>query len=139
MAEANIEKGYKRGQMLSKKDQAREIAADNRARSDWKKSKITYKDDIRKAKNNYKANVAKTKSEYKNNYKELKANDNLADKIIYNPATRKRAAKYMTQNNMTMSEARKRARKDANRNTAIALGVIGSYSLYSLARNKLIK
>lgn len=137
MDEANIEKKYKRGQMLSKKDQNRELAADNRATRDWAKSKATYKDDIRRAKNNYKANVAKTKAEYKNNYKQLKKNDSAADKLLFNTATRKKAAQYMTENKMSMSEARKKAHKDAIRNTAVSLAVIGGMSLAQIASERL--
>ena len=43
---ANIEAKYKRGQMLSAKDQRRELSADNRATRDWAKSKAIYKDAI---------------------------------------------------------------------------------------------
>lgn len=137
MTEANIEKRYKKGQMLSDKDQKREIAADDRARSDWAKSKAIYKDDIRKAKNAYKANVQKTKAEYKNNYNQLKKNDSAADILLFNRATRKKAAQYMTENKMSMSEARKKAHKEAIRNTVISLGVIGGMTLAQMASDRL--
>lgn len=136
IAEASIEKNYKRGQMLSEKDQNREIAADNKARTDWAKSKAIYKDTIRKAKNNYKANVAKTKAEYKNNYKQLKRDDSMADKLFFSTATRKKAAQYMTENKMSMDEARKKAHKEAVRNTGIALAAIGGYSIYNYIKYK---
>lgn len=139
MTEADIEKKYKRGQMLSVKDQNREIAADNKARRDWSKSKSIYKDEIRRAKNEYKANVAKTKAEYKNNYKQLKKNDTAADKLLFNTATRKKAAQYMTENKMTMTEARKKARKEAVRNTAVILGVIGGTTISKVAANRLMR
>jgi len=45
----------------------------------------------------------------------------------------------MTENKMSMTEARKKAHKEAIRNTAITLGVIGSYSVYELAKRKLVK
>ena len=41
----DIERGYKRGQNLSEKDQKRENAADDRATESWKKSKEQYKAD----------------------------------------------------------------------------------------------
>mgnify|MGYP003299767047 CR=1 FL=1 len=137
--EANIEKNYRRGQALSNKDYDREIAASNRAERDWAKSKATYKDDIRRAKNDYKANVAKTKAEYKNNYKQLKNNDSAADKLLFNTATRKKAAQYMTENKMSMTEARKKAHKEAIRNTAVSLAVIGGMSLAQFATERLRK
>lgn len=139
LAEANIEKNYKRGQLLSKKDSAREIAADNKARKDWSKSKAIYNDDKRKAKIQYKSNLEKVKTDYKTNYKKLKRDDSAADKLLFNKATRKKAAQYMTENKMSMTEARKKAHKEAIRNTAITLGVIGSYSVYELAKRKLVK
>lgn len=133
MTEANIEKKYKRGQTLSKKDLNRETIASNKAESDRAKSKAIYKDEIRKAKNDYKSNVAKTKTEYKYNYKQLKQNDTVADRLIFNTATRKKAAQYMTENKMSMAEARKKAHKDAVKNTATALAIIGGVSLAKLA------
>lgn len=44
---------------------------------------------------------------------------------MYNSATRKKAAKYVVDNNMSMKEARKKANKQALRNTAV---FIGAYS-----------
>lgn len=58
----NIEKGYKRGQMLSKKDQARELKADNLATNGWKKSKAQLKSDIAKAKARFEKNVNTSKT-----------------------------------------------------------------------------
>jgi hypothetical protein len=49
-AERSIEKGYKRGQNLSKKDLARQDAAYRKYNSDLAKSKSQYKSDIAKAK-----------------------------------------------------------------------------------------
>lgn len=72
----NIEKGYKRGQMLSKKDQARELKADNLATNGWKKSKAQLKSDIAKAKAKYEKDVAtskKNRETAKNIVKEAKA------------------------------------------------------------------
>ena len=72
----NIEKGYKRGQMLSKKDQARELRADTLATNGWKKSKAQLKSDIAKAKAKYNKDVAtskKNREAAKNILKEAKA------------------------------------------------------------------
>lgn len=112
--------------MLSKKDQARELHIDTIARKDWAKSAATYRNEKRIAKNNYKANWQKMKNEYKSNNKQLKSNRNAADILVFNPATRRRAAYYMTVDKMKMAEAKKKAYKDAGRNTLIALGIIGA-------------
>ena len=72
----NIEKGYKRGQMLSKKDQARELRADTLATNGWKKSKAQFKSDIARAKAKYNKDVAtskKNREDAKNILKEAKA------------------------------------------------------------------
>ena len=72
----NIEKGYKRGQMLSKKDQAKELRADTFAMNGWKKSKAQLKSDIAKAKAKYNKDVAtskKNREAAKNILKEAKA------------------------------------------------------------------
>ena len=72
----NIEKGYKRGQMLSKKDQAKELRADTLATNSWKKSKAQLKSDIARAKAKYNKDVAtskKNREAAKNILKEAKA------------------------------------------------------------------
>lgn len=52
-AERSIEKPYKRGQLMSAKDNKRLIAADNKARNDWANSKKQYKSDVRAANGTY--------------------------------------------------------------------------------------
>jgi hypothetical protein len=75
------------------------------------------------------------KEEYKKNLKDIKENASLGDKLTYNAATRRRAAKIMTKyNNVSMAEANKQAKKEAWRNTAILVGayaavVIGSKAI----------
>lgn len=70
--EKDIEKGYKRGQMMSKRDQQRELVVDNRATKDWAASKAQYKKDRINAKNTYKSNIQKMKNTTK--YKRHKEN-----------------------------------------------------------------
>ena len=53
----NIEKGYKRGQNLSKKDQAREHRAEDNYNNAVKKANSTYKATKKQAKADYKQNV----------------------------------------------------------------------------------
>lgn len=80
----NIEKGYKRGQMLSKKDQAKELRADTLAMNGWKKSKAQLKSDIAKAKAKYNKDVAtskKNREAAKNILKEAKARYKSSEKF----------------------------------------------------------
>ena len=56
-------------------------------------------------------------------------------KLLYNNATRRKAAKFIVDNNMTVEEATKKAKRVSWRNTAafIAIyGAIGVSSLYKL-------
>ena len=129
-AERSIEKGYKRGQSLSDRDYNREIAASNKAERAWKKSKEEYKAAKLKAKANYKKNVAADKKVYKDNYKAVKKNSSIGEKLMYSTGTRKLAAKYMTKNNMSMADAKKKAKKKAWRNTAIAAAAGAGYLAY---------
>lgn len=70
----NIEKGYKRGQSLSKKDLQREDAADDKAMKDWAASKAQYKKDKQKAKTAYKSKMKNLKNsrEYKVHKQKMK-------------------------------------------------------------------
>lgn len=69
-------------------------------------------------------------------YKEINKNTKLGEKLLYNEAARKKAAKYVVDNNMSMSDAKKKANKEANRNTALALAAIGGYYIYDYMKNK---
>lgn len=71
-------------------------------------------------------------------YKNVKASTSTAEKLVFNNATRKKAAKYMVDNNMSMTDAKKKANKEAIRNTAAFVGVIGAMTvaeLYRLGKN----
>lgn len=65
-AERSIEKPYKRGQLLSDKDNKRLIAADNKARSDWANSKKQYKSEVKAANTVYRNNMTNIERGYGN-------------------------------------------------------------------------
>lgn len=75
-------------------------------------------DALDKAKADY--NQAKTarKNAIKSTTRQINKNASLSNKLIYSDATRKKAAKYVVDNNMSVSEATKKAQGDAWRNTA---------------------
>lgn len=52
-AERSIEKPYKRGQLMSAKDNRRLEVADNKARNDWANSKKQYKSEVKAANKKY--------------------------------------------------------------------------------------
>lgn len=90
-----------------------------------------------KAKDTYKAVKKERKQQIKNTYRKLQDNASVKDRIVYNNATRKKAAKYVVDNNMSIKDATKKANSDARRNTAILLGVYGAVTVGSLiAQNR---
>lgn len=56
----------------------------------------------------------------------------MGEKLTYNNATRKKAAKYVVDNGMTVEQAKSRANKDAIRNTGAILAVYGTVAVASL-------
>lgn len=76
------------------------------------------------------------KAKIKSTYKEINKQTNFVDKMTYNRATRKRAAKYVVDNNMSMTKATAKAHYDAKRNTLVLLGAVGAMSVAQLAISK---
>lgn len=79
------------------------------------KAQKAYKD----AKFKQKVDNTRQKQAIKDTHKELRKQTSFKDKLMYNDATRKQAAKYIVKNNMSVEEATKKANADARRNTAI--------------------
>lgn len=94
-----------------------------------------YKSDMKKLKSQHKQAKKDRKNELKTTYKEIKRESSSAEKMLFNNATRKKAAKYVVDNNMSISDAKSRATQDAIRNTATLLVAYGGLSLV----NKYIK
>lgn len=82
------------------------------------------------AKTDYKKAKSERKQKIKDTYKSLNKSASLGEKLTYNNATRKKAAKYVVDNGMTVEQAKSRANKDAIRNTAY--GSIAAVSLYKM-------
>ena len=60
---------------------------------------------------------------------DLRKQASFAEKLVYNDATRKRAAKYVVDNNMTVADATKKAKTDAWRNTAAFVAGFAAVSI----------
>lgn len=89
-----------------------------------------------KAQKGYKKAKENYKKEYNKNLDEVRKNATFKENIVYNDATRRRAAKLMTDNkNITYEEASKKAKGEAVRNTAIILGVYGAVTIGAAALN----
>lgn len=84
------------------------------------------------AKTDYKKAKLERKQKIKNTYKSLNKSASLGEKLIYNDATRKKAAKYVVDNGMTVEQAKSRANKDAIRNTGAILAAYGTVAAVNL-------
>lgn len=102
-------------QILSKKDVDDSVSALKTVKSK-KEAKLSRKYDI-----------AKTQQD-------INRQTSLKDKLVYNNATRKKAAKYIVDNKMSFADATKKAKGDAWRNTAGMLAVYGAVTVYSLKK-----
>lgn len=102
---------------LSKKKRA---ANDARFEDAWNKAGT-----MNEAKAAYKSAKKERKNAIKSTHRELEKNASFGEKFVYNSATRKKAAKYVVDNNMSMADATKKAKGDAWRNTAIFLAAYG--------------
>ena len=76
------------------------------------------------------------KQNIKNTYNDIQKNASRGEKLLYNDETRRKAAKYVVDNNMSISDAKKKANKAAIRNTAIVLGTYGAINAASLYKSK---
>ena len=83
------------------------------------------------AKSAYKSAKRERKNAIKDTYKGINKNTSFYEKVMFNNATRKKAAKYVVDNDMSVSEATAKAKGDAVRNTAILLAACGSIRIAS--------
>lgn len=90
---------------------------------------------VEKAKTDYKQAKTERKDKINSTYRDIQKNTSLGEKLIYNDATRRKAAKYVVDRNMTMQDAKIKANADAVRNTGIILATWGGITLASLYAN----
>ena len=107
------------------------------AKSEYKKARKAGlgKDQLNSAKSAYKSAKRERKNAIKDTYKGINKNTSFYGKVMFDDATRKRAAKYVVDNDMSVSEATAKAKGDAVRNTAILLAAYGAVSVASRIRN----
>ena len=75
------------------------------------------------------------KQSMKSAYYDIKKSESIKEKLIYGGSSRQKAAKYVVDNNMSISDAKKKANKEAIRNSAIILGTCGAIKVASLYMN----
>lgn len=68
---------------------------------------------------------AERKSAIATKANEMNKKASIGEKLLFNNATRKTAAKYVVDNNMSVTEATKRSKEDAIRNTAVFMAAYG--------------
>ena len=83
------------------------------------------KAEYKTAKRNRKAKINETRDKILNE-------SSLKEQLLYNNATRKKAAKYVVDNNMSIADAKKKANRAAMRNTAVLLAVYGGAHVASV-------
>lgn len=81
----------------------------------------------------YKSAKKARKKAIKNTARDIESKASFKDKMTYNSATYKKAAKYVVDNNMTVAEATKRAKGDAWKNTAAFVAAYGAVALGAAA------
>lgn len=75
------------------------------------------------------------KQKIKSTYKDLQKNAGVGQRLLYSDSTRKQQAKYMVDKGMSREEAAKKAKRNAWRNTAIAVGTMGAAAAGQAAYN----
>ena len=104
----------------------------------YKADKKTYRKNstqLNKSKSAMKKAKKDRKQSMKSAYYDIKKSESIKEKLIYGGSSRHKAAKYVVDNNMSISDAKKKANKEAIRNSAIILGTYGAIKVASLYMN----
>lgn len=112
------------------------VTKNGKAKSEnaWKQASSDA-DRYNSAKSAYKSAKRERKNAINDTYKDIQKNASFYEKFMFNDSTRERAAKYVVDNDMSVSEATAKAKGDAVRNTAILLAACGSISV----ANKIVR
>ena len=110
-------------QFVSKKGKAKSDALWNQAISDANR--------LDSAKSAYKSAKRERKNAINKTYRSINKNSSFGEKLIYNNATRKKAAKFVVDNNMSVAEATRKAKGIAWRNTAAFIAASSAVSIGS--------
>ena len=84
----------------------------------------------------YQQKKQERKQKIKKVYNDMNKKASIGEKMLYNSATRKKAAKYVVNNNMSVSEAKKKAQGEALKNTAAFLDIYGGAAAYAIHKIK---
>ena len=89
-------------------------------------------DKVNSTKSAYKKAKIERKTQIKNTTNRLNKKASWGEKLMYNEATRKKAAKYIVDNNMSVADATKKAKGEAWRNSAALVGAYAAVTVASL-------
>lgn len=135
-AKKAFNKSYNNAYRLSENGFANLVSKNHRAKRDaaWDD---TYDklDALDKAKADYKTAKKERSKAIQKTYKDIDSKASIGNRLTYNNATRKKAAQYVVDNNMSVAEATKKAQGEAWRNTAIFVagyGAIAAATIYSM-------
>ena len=103
------------------------------AKSEYKKARKAGlgKDQLNSAKNAYKNAKRERKNAIKDTYKGINKNTSFSEKLMFNDATRRKAAQYVVDNDISVDEAIKKSNSEAIRNTAMFIAAYGAVSVAS--------
>ena len=103
------------------------------AKSEYKKARKAGlgKDQLNSAKNAYKNAKRERENAINKTYRSINKNSSFGEKLIYNDATRRKAAQYVVDNDMSVDEAIKKSNSEAIRNTAMFIAAYGAVSVAS--------
>ena len=101
------------------------------AKSEYKKARKAGlgKDQLNSAKSAYKSAKRERKNAIKDTYKGINKNTSFSEKLMFNDATRRKAAQYVVDNDMSVDEAIKKSNSEAIRNTAMFIAAYGAVSV----------
>lgn len=88
---------------------------------------------VREANQAHKAAQKERKNKIKSQTKTLNKQASFKEKLLYNNATRKKAAKYIVDNNMSVAEATKKAKSDARRNSVALVAAYSAVAIGTMA------
>lgn len=98
------------------------------AKSEYKKARKAGlgKDQLNSAKSAYKSAKRERKNAIKDTYKDINKNTSFIEKLMFNDATRRKAAQYVVDNDMSVDEAIKKSNSEAVRNTEMFMAAYGA-------------
>lgn len=88
------------------------------------------------AKEQYKQAKKKRKDALDDNYREVLKNTSTLENLLYNNAYKKRVAKLLTDRDMSIDAAKRRAKQETIVNTAVVASIISAIGVYQIYKHR---